>query len=92
MGSGCSTCLRGGRVGGGSKTITLLMVGLDNAGKTCTAKTIVGQVSSFNTLGVLISILAFKTYHLTILSKLLAILQSLESVAPTVGFSRVEHK
>lgn len=54
MGSGCSTCLRGGRVGGGSKTITLLMVGLDNAGKTCTAKTIVGQVSSFNTLGVLI--------------------------------------
>lgn len=47
-------------MGAANKRITLLMVGLDNAGKTCTAKTIVGE--------------------------------SLESVAPTVGFSRVEHK
>ena len=32
------------QVGVGGRQITLLMVGLDNAGKTCTAKTIVGQV------------------------------------------------
>ena len=36
------------------------MVGLDNAGKTCTAKSIVGE--------------------------------SLECVAPTVGFSKVDHR
>ena len=42
------------------KVIYLLMVGLDNAGKTCTAKSIVGE--------------------------------SLECVAPTVGFSKVDHK
>ena len=42
------------------KQIFLLMVGLDNAGKTCTAKSIVGE--------------------------------SLECVAPTVGFSKVDHK
>ena len=39
---------------------TVLQVGLDNAGKTCTAKSIVGE--------------------------------SLECVAPTVGFSKVDHK
>ena len=48
-----------GRVGAAGKNIYLLMVGLDNAGKTCTAKTIVGE--------------------------------SLETVAPTVGFSKVDH-
>ena len=42
------------------KVIYLLMVGLDNAGKTCTAKSIVGE--------------------------------TLECVAPTVGFSKVDHK
>ena len=42
------------------KKIFLLMVGLDNAGKTCTAKSIVGE--------------------------------SLECVAPTVGFSKVDHR
>ena len=47
-------------MGSSNKKITLLMVGLDNAGKTCTAKSIVGE--------------------------------SLECVAPTVGFSKVEHK
>ena len=31
-------------MGSSNKKITLLMVGLDNAGKTCTAKTIVGEV------------------------------------------------
>ena len=33
------------KVGAANKRITLLMVGLDNAGKTCTAKTIVGEVN-----------------------------------------------
>ena len=33
------------QVGVGGKAMTLLMVGLDNAGKTCTAKTLVGQVA-----------------------------------------------
>ena len=33
------------QVGAADKKITLLMVGLDNAGKTCTAKTIVGEVN-----------------------------------------------
>ena len=42
------------------KSIFLLMVGLDNSGKTCTAKSIVGE--------------------------------SLECVAPTVGFSKVDHR
>ena len=36
------------QVGAANKKITLLMVGLDNAGKTCTAKTIVGEVIHFD--------------------------------------------
>ena len=88
MGGNCSSCLPGrgrGKVAGLDKQIYLLMVGLDNctvlyctilyctvlhctvlqvgldnAGKTCTAKSIVGE--------------------------------SLECVAPTVGFSKVDHK
>ena len=55
-----NSCFKVSRVGVSSKKIMILMVGLDNAGKTCTAKSIVGE--------------------------------SLESVAPTVGFSKVEHK
>ena len=58
MGNAC--CGAGGQVGPAAKQIFLLMVGLDNAGKTCTAKSIVGE--------------------------------SLECVAPTVGFSKVQHK
>ena len=64
MGGNCSSCFKGskGKVGSlrSDKVIYLLMVGLDNAGKTCTAKSIVGE--------------------------------SLECVAPTVGFSKVDHK
>ena len=62
MGGNCSSCFKSGKVGSvrKDKQIFLLMVGLDNAGKTCTAKTIVGE--------------------------------SLECVAPTVGFSKVDHK
>ena len=62
MGGNCLSCFKGGKVGSvrKDKEIFLLMLGLDNAGKTCTAKSIVGE--------------------------------SLECVAPTVGFSKVEHK
>ena len=55
-----NNCFKVSRVGVSTKKIMILMVGLDNAGKTCTAKSIVGE--------------------------------SLESVAPTVGFSKVDHK
>jgi len=54
-----NTCFKA-RVGVANRNICLLIVGLDNAGKTCTAKSIVGE--------------------------------SLDNVAPTVGFSRAEHK
>ena len=37
-----NTCLKG-KVGVMNRTIQLLMVGLDNAGKTCTAKSIVKE-------------------------------------------------
>ena len=62
MGGNCRSCFKSGKVGSvrKDKQIFLLMVGLDNAGKTCTAKSIVGE--------------------------------SLECVAPTVGFSKVDHK
>lgn len=61
----CSSCghfFPGGknRVSVLDRTIYLLMLGLDNAGKTCTAKTLVGE--------------------------------SLENVAPTIGFSKVSTK
>ena len=42
------------------RTIYLLMLGLDNAGKTCTAKSLVGE--------------------------------SLDAVAPTIGFAKVSTK
>lgn len=62
MGGNCCSCFKSSKVGSlrKEKEIFLLMVGLDNAGKTCTAKSIVGE--------------------------------SLECVAPTVGFSKVAHK
>ena len=68
-------------MGASNKKITLLMVGLDNAGKTCTAKTIVGEVRTIRRIRPSCQI-SISLDHF----------QSLESVAPTVGFSRVEHK
>ena len=40
----CCCCRRaGGRVGALDRSIVLLLLGLDNAGKTCTAKSLVGD-------------------------------------------------
>ena len=59
--TGCGRFLPGrNRVSVLERNIYLLMLGLDNSGKTCTAKTLVGE--------------------------------SLENVAPTIGFSKVSTK
>ena len=63
----CLCCIGGGRrgrnkIGGLDRRIVLLMLGLDNAGKTSAAKSLVGDTAA------------------------------LESVAPTIGFSKVETK
>ena len=59
----CCCCRRaGGRVGALDRSIVLLLLGLDNSGKSCTARSIVGEKVDAG------------------------------SVAPTVGFSRVETK
>ena len=60
--SGCGRFLPGGlnRVSVLGRNIYLLMLGLDNAGKTCAAKSLVGE--------------------------------SLDNVAPTIGFSKVPTK
>ena len=60
--SGCGRFLPGGlnRVSVLGRNIYLLMLGLDNAGKTCAAKSLVGE--------------------------------SLDNVAPTIGFSKVSTK
>ena len=50
------------KIGGLDRRIVLLMLGLDNAGKTCAAKSLVGDTAAIG------------------------------SVAPTIGFSKVETK